>query len=105
MFEWDSRKAAANLAKHGVPFEFAARVFDDPRRLEFDASRPHEGEMRRKCVGMIDGKLYVVVFTVRARILTQAVELVGRGLNRRIISARRTNAKEDRAYADGTQDE
>jgi uncharacterized DUF497 family protein len=37
MYEWDSRKAMANLAKHGVPFEFACRVFADRRRGEFDA--------------------------------------------------------------------
>jgi uncharacterized DUF497 family protein len=27
IFEWDERKAARNIAKHGVPFEYAARVF------------------------------------------------------------------------------
>ena len=29
-FEWDEEKAAQNLAKHKVPFDFAARVFLDP---------------------------------------------------------------------------
>lgn len=29
-FEWDDAKARANLAKHGVPFDYAARVFLDP---------------------------------------------------------------------------
>ena len=29
-FEWDSRKAASNLEKHGVSFEDAATVFGDP---------------------------------------------------------------------------
>ncbi len=29
-FEWDEDKARANLAKHGVSFEEAALVFDDP---------------------------------------------------------------------------
>ena len=33
-FEWDDSKAAANLAKHGVNFEYAARAFFDPRGLE-----------------------------------------------------------------------
>jgi uncharacterized DUF497 family protein len=28
--EWDERKAAENLAKHGISFEEAATVFDDP---------------------------------------------------------------------------
>ncbi len=30
LFEWDPEKAAANLEKHGVGFEEAATVFDDP---------------------------------------------------------------------------
>ena len=29
-FEWDPRKAAANVAKHKVSFEEAATVFGDP---------------------------------------------------------------------------
>jgi uncharacterized DUF497 family protein len=29
-FEWDSRKAAQNRARHGVSFEEAATVFRDP---------------------------------------------------------------------------
>lgn len=29
-FEWDPRKAAANLARHGVSFEEALTVFSDP---------------------------------------------------------------------------
>jgi len=32
-FEWDPLKAAGNLAKHGVDFDTAAAVFDDPDRL------------------------------------------------------------------------
>ena len=28
-FEWDPKKAAENLAKHGVSFQEAATVFDD----------------------------------------------------------------------------
>ena len=32
-FEWDDRKAAANLRKHDVAFELARRVFDDPRAV------------------------------------------------------------------------
>jgi len=33
---WDPNKAAANRAKHGLSFELAVRVFDDP----FHASKP-----------------------------------------------------------------
>jgi uncharacterized protein len=91
MFEWDTAKAAANLAHHGVRFEFAVRVFDDSARVEFDVSRARDGEPRRKCVGHIAGKLYVVVFTMRGGI-------------RRIISARRTNRSEEKRYDDSEND-
>jgi uncharacterized DUF497 family protein len=88
MYEWDEAKAESNLRKHGVPFEYAVRVFADPDRVEFDASRPHDDEPRCKCVGRIEGKTFVVVFTKRGRLL-------------RIISARRANTKEDRSYDQG----
>ena len=84
-FEWDDDKAAANLAKHGVTFEYAARVFLDTLRVDFDASHPEDGETRRKAVGMIAGLLFVVVYTDRDGA-------------RRIISARRANAMERKRY-------
>lgn len=39
-FEWDARKDADNLAKHGVPFALAQYAFADPQRvIAEDASR------------------------------------------------------------------
>jgi len=32
-FEWDQRKSEGNRRKHGVAFEFAALVFEDPNCL------------------------------------------------------------------------
>lgn len=83
--EWDERKAEANLAKHGVPFAYAARLFLDPSRVDFDVSRPADGEERRKTVGMIEGRIFTLVYTRRELVI-------------RIISARRCNAKESRLY-------
>jgi uncharacterized DUF497 family protein len=37
-FEWDDEKAASNLAKHAVSFEYATRVFLDSFRVDFDAT-------------------------------------------------------------------
>jgi uncharacterized protein len=37
-FEWDARKAASNLAKHGVSFPEAMGVFGDP--LEITVADP-----------------------------------------------------------------
>jgi uncharacterized DUF497 family protein len=84
-FDWDDAKARANLAKHGVPFDYASRVFLDPGMVEFDASREGDAEVREKAVGLIEGRLFVVVFTDRGEFC-------------RIISARRANMKERRAY-------
>jgi uncharacterized DUF497 family protein len=35
-FEWDPRKAAINLRKHGVTFQEASTVFGDPLAITFD---------------------------------------------------------------------
>jgi uncharacterized DUF497 family protein len=86
-FEWDDAKAASNREKHGISFPYATRVFLDPRRVDFDASRAGDGEMRRKTVGRADGRLFAVVYACRGEAI-------------RVISARRTNKAEERAYDD-----
>ena len=86
-FEWDNAKVQGNLAKHGLRFDVAARVFDDPERQDNDASHAEDGETRRKAVGLIEGRLVTVVYTRRG----EAV---------RVISARRANGKERRGYDD-----
>ena len=85
-FDWDDAKAEANEAKHGVPFEYAAAIFLDPNRLDFDASRPEDNEDRRKVVGVIEGRIFTVVYTLRDDVI-------------RLISARRANDQETRRYA------
>ena len=46
LFEWDKRKAAHNVTKHGVP-DYAARVFLDPHRLDNEDKRRDYTEERR----------------------------------------------------------
>jgi uncharacterized DUF497 family protein len=84
-FEWDERKAARNVAKHGVPFEYAARVFLDPRRLDGKDSRREYSEERRLTFGVIEGRLFAVAYAPRG----EAV---------RLISARKANEREQRKY-------
>ncbi len=38
-FEWDGHKAAHDAVKHGVEFEYAARVFLDPQRMDREDAR------------------------------------------------------------------
>lgn len=59
-FDWDDDKASSNVAKHGIGFEYAVRVFLDADRVDFDVSRSEDGEERRKTVGMIEQRLFAV---------------------------------------------
>jgi uncharacterized DUF497 family protein len=61
-FEWDPDKARSNLRKHGIDFEFASRVFDDPLHLSIQ-DRHEKGEERWFTVGQVDG--VAVAHTVR----------------------------------------
>ena len=54
-FKWDITKAAGNLAKRGVSFDYAIRVFSDAQVADIDAMRPSEPEVRRKAIGMLEG--------------------------------------------------
>ena len=84
-FEWDENKAAANLAKHGISFEYATRVFLDSYRLEQEDLVEYEEEVRHRVIGMVDNRVLLVIYTER---LSQT----------RIISARRATRHERRKY-------
>jgi uncharacterized protein len=87
-FEWDDAKAEANLRKHRISFRAATRVFDDPLVLiEQDLSENYD-EDRFLATGRVDGLLMTVVYTERGDCI-------------RIISARKANCDERRAYDQG----
>lgn len=58
-FEWDGRKAEGNFRKHGVRFEEAALVFDDPFAVSVQACIEN-GEPRWQTIGMAGGMLAAV---------------------------------------------
>ena len=58
IFEWDERKAASNLRKHGVTFEEAQSVFYDPRSLTIN----HPDNEKRNCASSISGLLIKIEF-------------------------------------------
>lgn len=84
-FVWDEAKAVANIHKHGISFEEAVTVFDDPTFKLQDASRNDEG--RDAAIG----------FSARGRLLT-VVHIEIEGDNIRLISARRATAPEEFLY-------
>ena len=62
-FEWDDTKAAANVRKHGVSFEFAATIFRDPGLLTVADIEHSDIEERWLSIGLsIDGKALSVVY-------------------------------------------
>jgi len=91
-FEWDDSKAEINYRKHGIRFEEAARVFEDPLALS-EQDRIEGGEQRWQTIGLADTALLLVVHTVRFEGLD--VEVV------RIVGARRVDRKERRRYECG----
>lgn len=83
-FEWDEHKNARNTAKHGLSFEEAVEIFDGRLLSKVDDRREY-GEKRIKALGTIKGDIYHIVYTERRSRI-------------RIISARRANREERRAY-------
>jgi uncharacterized DUF497 family protein len=69
-FEWDEKKAAANLRKHGLSFEEAASAFGDPLSLTIPDPEHSQGEQRYVLLGMTERRrLVVVAHTERAEVV------------------------------------
>lgn len=60
MFEWDEDKNAANIAKHGVSFQRASRIFEG-RVLTVVDSRADHGEVREISIGIVESILFLTV--------------------------------------------
>ena len=89
IFVWDPEKDRINRRKHGVSFEAAARVFDDPSAVSY-IERVVDGEERWHTVGLAGGLvLLLVVHTVEEEDDEEKI---------RIISARKANRRERAVY-------
>lgn len=85
-FEWDARKAAANLRRHGVSFEEAATVFGDRLATTYEDPAHSEDERRELTFGFsANGRALVVSHCERAKRV-------------RIISARPMTRRERRQH-------
>ena len=80
MWDWDEAKRQANRAKHGVDF---AQIdgFDWATAVTREDTRGDYGERRFLSTGLIEGRLHVCIWTVRAE-------------GMRLISLRKANARE-----------
>lgn len=88
-FTWDPRKDAANRQKHGVSFELARWVFDDPNHISIQ-DRHEGGEERWQTIGLIGPvAIFMVAHTYEE---DDGEEVV------RIISARKATKAERKRY-------
>ena len=84
-FEWDYTKSDACLAQRGFDFAYVVRAFLDRDRIVDQDRRWNYGEDRYRLLGAIEGRLFVVIYTMRGAVV-------------RIVSARKANAREVREY-------
>ena len=84
-FTWDDKKAASNLAKHGVSFRDAVRIFDG-EIVEWIDGRFAYDEERWSAIGLLESKEIFVVYVEKKA-----------GL-RRLISARLATRREREIY-------
>lgn len=87
-FEWDVAKSEACFAQRGFDFEYVAHAFVDPRRVVRPDRRWEYGEDRYQLLGTVAGRVFFVAYTVR-------------GTTVRLISARKANDREVKAYENG----
>lgn len=85
-YDWDKNKAVANLPKHGVSFEEAKTVFDDPLYVDFYDPDHSFGERR----------FILLRESAHGRLLF--VSYRERNNNIRLISAREATLSERKAY-------
>lgn len=89
-FEWDETKSEACKKARRFNFDYAAFAFSDPNRIVEPDTRHDYGEERFGLIGMVERRLYVVIYTLRGRLI-------------RIISARKANQREIKRYDNSTQ--
>lgn len=82
-FEYDREKSAANKSKHGIDFDRAQAIWNDPDRVEIPARGLDEP--RYLVIGKIDGRHWSAVMTYRNE-------------NIRLISVRRSRKEEMEHY-------
>jgi uncharacterized protein len=85
MWEWDEAKRQANLAKHGVDFAVVVNFDWTTADVRVD-DRFDYGEVRKFALGLIDGRLFALVYAERNGLM-------------RVITRRKANEREKRLWS------
>ena len=89
IFEWNEDKNKINQRKHGIDFDTAKLVFNDPLQISIQ-DRHKEGEERWQTMGNVEGVMILLVAHTIAD--TKDDEII------RIISARKATKRERKYY-------
>jgi hypothetical protein len=95
-FEWDENKNRSNRKKHGISFQAAVAIFNDPFILLIK-DRIESGEQRWHAIGTAEAAILLVVHVYREE--TEH----GEEKSIRIISARGASKRERRRYFEAAQ--
>ena len=90
-FDWDNNKNQSNIAKHGISFEEAIAIFDDPNVLNYEDTRFNYGETRFVSIGQI-------ILVTQEKTVIIVVIHTQRNQTIRLISARKANERERKRY-------
>jgi uncharacterized DUF497 family protein len=88
-FEWDPNKNQKLIRDRRPSFEEAKAVWNDPDRVQIEARS--KDEVRLAIIGMLNGKLHTVFFTLRGSAI-------------RLITVRRAHPDEEEIYEKGKND-
>lgn len=83
-FTWDQPKRQINIEKHGIDFQDAKHIFEDPYRIERQSYR--NDEERYEVIGEVNSNVLLVAYVIRE------------GNVYRLISARRASRNERKSY-------
>ena len=67
-FEWDENKNKSNIDKHGIDFNDAKLIFDNPIIVKEDKKNEY-GEKRWIAIGLLVEFVVVAVYTVRIKVI------------------------------------
>jgi uncharacterized protein len=63
VFVWDETKRRSNLKKHGLDFNDAHLVYENPDKCTYDASRDDECRLMDVALAVVRGRLLTLVYT------------------------------------------
>ncbi|HUX44527.1 MAG TPA: BrnT family toxin [Terracidiphilus sp.] len=90
MLVWNEAKRKANIRKHGLDFQDACLVYDNPGKCTYESHRPEESRWMDIAMAMIHGQLLTLIYTRR-------------GDDIRVISFRPASREERKQYEEDSK--